>query len=253
MKKRPFTLVELLVVIAIISILAGMLLPALENALGSARSIKCLNNLKQVMPGVIMYAGDFNDQPPCSKGQTNYGLSSQYYSYGFGPLFEEYVPAPQSVGSDGIWRCPSNTHPQLLDESPWGWTTADDKARWRGTYNFAYRTWNSLTSNNGDLNPHNSIYSASYWPATRMRGKSFSYIFDSVQYYNAESLYPTETGHSEGFNCAYYDASAKFYTGAAADLIDGYAESNVNYNINFKAVKNVFDLEKGIDHTTVND
>ena len=61
MKKQRFTLIELLVVIAIISILAGMLLPALSKVRESGKTTSCSNVQNQLGKILAMYFSDQND------------------------------------------------------------------------------------------------------------------------------------------------------------------------------------------------
>jgi prepilin-type N-terminal cleavage/methylation domain-containing protein/prepilin-type processing-associated H-X9-DG protein len=117
--KNAFTLIELLVVIAIIAILAAMLLPALAKAKERAKTISCLNNVKQWGYAFFMYEDDNNDIFPYegSSADISTGLNANAWYNSTTPyigspkLADLYLQGkPPIRGGKGIFVCPNATN-----------------------------------------------------------------------------------------------------------------------------------------------
>ena len=117
MRRKGFTLIELLVVIAIIAILAAILFPVFARAREKARQTSCLNNLKELGLGMLMYAQDYDETfarinpgpttfaNPVVPGDTVFGYHPDYGYFGsWASVIYPYIKNTQ------IYLCPSSSY-----------------------------------------------------------------------------------------------------------------------------------------------
>jgi prepilin-type N-terminal cleavage/methylation domain-containing protein/prepilin-type processing-associated H-X9-DG protein len=94
---RGFSLLELLVVIGIIAVLISILLPALRVARQHSLRIQCMNNLRQIGVGFVMYNNEQRHLPLRFNDKTQF--SDEYWGYD-----EELIRMKVCVGQTFI--CP---------------------------------------------------------------------------------------------------------------------------------------------------
>ena len=212
---QKFTLIELLVVIAIIAILAKLLLPALNQARGQAKSIACLNNLKQLGTATSMYLGSNDDYyPVCAYNpkNDNYGkffrdadgTRREFEAY-WGAMLWEYIKNVK------VFNCP-------MDRP----TNSSGKS-YRNNYGINYGSGNNqygdhsgVTHYKNTSNKSNQIKKPSELISiSDKRAERNSSLFDSAQcamsrYYLKAPDILGMFAHRSGFNMVFADAHAEW-------------------------------------------
>jgi prepilin-type N-terminal cleavage/methylation domain-containing protein/prepilin-type processing-associated H-X9-DG protein len=221
--KGGFTLIELLIVISIITILLGILLPALQRVRASAQAAESLSNLSQIMSATNDYAldhdqmlpgggaitrkvegnGQYSSPPPAPGAPvwswaTKHGLLS---SGGYINNYEFWLDP-----ADGQVRPPGQVSPV---------TSADEHNN--GTYTFSYTMMSHLgdkATGSGNIDP---------WPMTSFKRPSETLAYgeeytghlpadqvkapiNDIGFANVDKFEPRHMGRSQA---SFLDGSAK--------------------------------------------
>ena len=225
-----FTLIELLVVVATIMLLAGLLLPTLGKVSAKGVSISCLNNQKQLVTGLFLYATDNADFLPNNFGVdgTRKTVASGEYLNWVNNVMTWELEAENTnvalvangglgpyVGGTKVYKCPADSVLSDLQKEA-GWV-----ARTRSY------SMNAMVGNAGDFtkdgNNVNNPYHQQFFKLGQINAPSQIFVFIEE--------HPDSIGDGYFLNKVYRaewnDLPASYHNGSAnLAFADGHMESH---------------------------
>ena len=136
----------MLIVIAIIGILASLLMPALQRALGTARSASCLNNQRQMHIWAMSYADDWSGILPHMGYQNDASYQHGYMTNADATHWYRRAEFYRSNGEITIMHCPQF----MADVAPRKYFPG---TAWGNTYAIATYIATRMSSAEGDATP----------------------------------------------------------------------------------------------------
>jgi prepilin-type N-terminal cleavage/methylation domain-containing protein/prepilin-type processing-associated H-X9-DG protein len=226
-----FTLIELLVVLAIVGLLAALLLPALSRAKISAQKTACLNNLKQLQAGYLMYVHDNDDWLPLNevsdadlvqrstKGWVlgNAKLDTNDSNIKAGAIF-------RCVGSPLVYRCPADKssradgsrQPRFRSYALLGWLHSQGPTYGLDSQVSEFKHQKTKISAIGSISPSDCFALIDEHEQTVddghfVMGSPYFYHTDPSEPNNASDWWELPTDrHNQGCNLSFLDGHAEY-------------------------------------------